>query len=122
MSSDPSDSKEVGDLHPIELVAHFLLSDSLENLHDTFLRLHESQCLLLNRLLVLEDKLNGQLELAKKLEFDLDDLGLANTRIKALSKKLNETRDIFVSIERRLQVLEDQRGTDLPNGSMTGEN
>lgn len=105
-------SEEAGDLHPIELVAHFLLSDSLENLHETFSLLHESQRLLLNRLQALEKKMKSQLELTERRDFDVS---LVHGRIKALSKKLTEIRKIFELVESKLRVLEEKAGSGLPS-------
>lgn len=98
-----TETETTGDLHPIELVAHFLLSDSLENLHETFSLLHESQHLLLNRLQVLEEKLKKQLDLAKNRDYDI---ALVHSRIRAVGKKLNETHKAFDLIETKLDKLE----------------
>lgn len=105
MAPEPStiEPEAAGDLHPIEMVAHFLLSDSLENLQETFSLLHESQHLLLNRLQVLEGKLKTQLDLAKKRDHDI---ALVHTRIRAVGKKLNETHKSFDIIEAKLDRLE----------------
>lgn len=109
INENPIANEEEGDLHPIELVAHFLLSDSLENLHEMFLLLHESQHLLLRRLLVIEEKLTNQLELAKKRDFDV---ALVYARLKAVNKKVNETRQVFDLVEKRLDRLEDNVNMD----------
>lgn len=107
LDQEAIEAPDSGDLHPIELVAHFLLSDSLNNLHESFLLLHESQHLLLNRLQVLEDKLTLQLELAKMQVFDFS---LVRARVKAVNKKLAETRKIFDQVDIRLRALEDKLG------------
>lgn len=111
MNPDQSttESEAAGDLHPIELVAHFLLSDSLENLQETFSLLFESQHLLLNRLQVIEDKLKKQLDLAKKRDYDIS---LVHARIRAIGKKLNETHKTFDIIETKLDTLEARADRD----------
>lgn len=103
-AGEAGEAGELGDLHPIELVTHFFLSESLDNLQESFLLLHDSQQLLLNRLEVIEKKLNEQLELAKKRDFNVAQV---RARIKTVSKKINEVKKIFDLIEPRLQVLEE---------------
>ncbi|ODV67938.1 hypothetical protein HYPBUDRAFT_95764, partial [Hyphopichia burtonii NRRL Y-1933] len=47
------------DLHPIELTAHALLNGPLENLHENFELLTQSQYILLTRLKLIENRLTS---------------------------------------------------------------
>ncbi|OBA19330.1 hypothetical protein METBIDRAFT_25096, partial [Metschnikowia bicuspidata var. bicuspidata NRRL YB-4993] len=92
------------DFHPVELAAHFLLSGSLDSLHETFLLLHESQKILLTRLHLIETRMTKVLENLDSSELDLAGV---QTRVKNIRKKLQNCAVLVDKVEAKLETLED---------------
>lgn len=91
------------DFHPVELAAHFLLSGSLDNLHESFSLLHESQRLLLTRLHLIETRLAKILENLDSSQLDVSGI---LTRVKTLRKKLQECASTVKKVEAKIDSLE----------------
>lgn len=91
------------DFHPIELTAHSLLSGSLDNLHENFVLLHQSQHILLTRLRLIEDRLK---EIHTELAVSGKDVTQVQARIRAVRKKLADVAKILVKVDRRVGQLE----------------
>lgn len=91
------------DFHPIELTAHSLLSGSLDNLHENFVLLHQSQHILLTRLRLIEDRLK---EIHTELAVSGKDVTQVQARIRTLRKKLADVAKILVKVDRRVSQLE----------------
>ncbi|KAK6462558.1 hypothetical protein DFJ63DRAFT_162199 [Scheffersomyces coipomensis] len=107
--TNDTDNDNNYDLHPIEEVAHTLLSGSLDNLDDNFESLDQSQLILLTRLKVIEDRLLT----FKKIAFEdgvINDDELTNyvNKIKDLQKRLSVTSKALSRIENRIDKMDGQ--------------
>ncbi|KAM9889495.1 hypothetical protein OXX79_012122 [Metschnikowia pulcherrima] len=91
------------DFHPVELTAHFLLSGPLDNLHDNFSSLHESQKILLTRLHLIETRLSRISEDLDSSNFDTTDI---QTRVKTLWNKLSDCASSTSKLDKRVEILE----------------
>lgn len=96
-------SDEDIDFHPIELTAHSLLSGSLDQLHENFVLLHQSQHILLTRLRLIEDRLK---QLNKELSLSGKDMVQVQSRTRMLRKKLAEVAKTLVKVDQRVRQLE----------------
>lgn len=94
-------SEEPVDFHPIELAAHYLLSGSLNSLHEQFSLLHESQRLLAARLAAIETRL-------QKVGVAPDDFDIpaVHARVKAVRRKLAECSTSLAKTNTRLDATE----------------
>lgn len=90
------------DFHPIELTAHSLLSGSLDNLHENFVLLHQSQHVLLTRLKHIEDRLK---ELSNAQDAGIDVVQV-QARVRALRKKMAGVAKTLVKVDQRVSGLE----------------
>lgn len=90
------------DFHPVELAAHFLLSGSLDNLHENFQQLHDSQKILLTRLHLIETRLAAVSDnIANSI--DLTDM---QTRVRVLRRKLTDCAATIRRVEKNVDTLE----------------
>lgn len=89
-----------GDLHPIELIAHSVLSGPLDSLNENFELLHKSQVVLLTRLKLIEQKL----EQFQQIHGTIDNKPITDTigRIKGIKKRLQEVERRLDSIDKRV--------------------
>lgn len=95
-------TEESVNFHPVELAAHFLLSNSLDNLHENFLLLHESQRILLARLHDIETRLTNMLE---TLDSPDPDFAEYLARVKKIRKRLQDCATTNKKTEARLDSL-----------------
>lgn len=96
-------SEEDIDFHPIELTAHSLLSGSLDNLHENFVLLHQSQHILLTRLRLIEERLTL---IHSELVVSGNDIIQIRARIRTLRKKLAEVALTLVKVDQRVGQME----------------
>lgn len=99
-----ADSDGEVEFHPIELAAHSLLSGSLDNLHENFLQLHQSQHILLTRLKLIEDRLRT----LESVEMKITEKSVLtmHSRVRALRKTLVESAKTLKKVEERVRGIE----------------
>lgn len=95
-----------GDLHPIELIAHSVLNEPLDSLHENFELLHKSQVILLTRLKLIEQKLEkyGQQQANQSLGNSLP-ITEAVGKIRSIKKRLQEIDKVLDKIDKRVDKL-----------------
>lgn len=96
------------DLHPIELVAHSVLNNSLENLNDNFGLLYKSQTALLTRLKIIETRLR---EIDTPPQRDKV-VGKLINDCSNVQERLNTLTSLAKKIEKRLDSMEREMGED----------
>lgn len=100
----PTESEmDHSDLHPIELIAHQILSGPLDNLNDNFESLHNSQVILLTRLKSIEQRLTN---LSIQSNDKVIDIQEELARIKVIRKRLQSSQKKLGKIDKRLEGLQ----------------
>lgn len=92
------------EFHAIELVAHSVLSTSLDNLNDNFESLHQSQVILLTRLKLIEEKLLKIKEVND--ESMKNNVGEDINRIRTIRKRLEGVEKKVQRIDKRMDSVE----------------
>lgn len=100
----PVQDQTVNDLHPIELTAHALLNGPLENLHENFELLTQSQYILLTRLKLIENRLTSFEKAFCEEGLFVNDRDVQNSfsRIKELRKLLLKSLKTLSKISDRV--------------------
>lgn len=93
------------EFHAIELVAHSVLSTSLDNLNDNFESLHQSQVILLTRLKLIEEKLLKIKEVND--ESMKNNVGEDINRIRTIRKRLEGVEKKVKRIDKRMDSVEE---------------
>lgn len=103
--SDDIDQGGIHDLHPIELTAHTLLSGSLDNLHENFELLNQSQYILLTRLRLIEERLSSIKTVFVDSENHVDEKEVQNTfnKLKELRKSLHSSLKTLAQVNNRVE-------------------
>lgn len=94
-----------GEIHPVELIAHSLLSGSLDNLSENFEQLNQSQLILLTRLNIIEQRLL-QFKEIKNDEVNEETLTQYLSQIKSLKKRLTTTITRLDKIDQRIDKMD----------------
>lgn len=93
------------EFHAIELVAHSVLSTSLDNLNDNFESLHQSQVILLTRLKLIEEKLLKIKEVND--ESMKNNVGDDINRIRTIRKRLEGVEKKLKKVDKRVEGMEE---------------
>ena len=93
------------DIHPVELIAHSLLSGSLENLSENFDQLHQSQVILLTRLNLIEQKL-GQFTQTNSEITQTDTIAKHLAAVKTLRKRLAVVIKTLDKVDKRVAKID----------------
>lgn len=92
------------DLHPIELIAHSILSGPLDNLHENFQLLHKSQIILLTRLKLIEERLASIQNTNKSI--DDKDINGDIQKIRAIRVRLQGIDKVLDKITKRIDKID----------------
>ncbi|KAK6199976.1 uncharacterized protein RJT21DRAFT_114419 [Scheffersomyces amazonensis] len=108
-NNNNNNNNEVYDLHPIEEIAHSLLSGSLDNLNENFELLDQSQLILLTRLKIIEERLQGYQKIAfEDSKIREEELVTYMNKIKDLEKRLQVTLKTMTKIDDRIAKMENR--------------
>lgn len=98
----------VSDIHPIELIAHSLLSGSLDTLGENFDQLNQSQLILLTRLNIIEQRLQefkqGGIKYNQQVSEEL--LRQYGNKVQNLKRRLLSTITRLDKIDKRIDTMD----------------
>jgi predicted nucleic acid-binding Zn-ribbon protein len=104
-NTTPSTELQQNDIHPVELIAHSLLSGSLENLTENFDQLHQSQIILLTRLNLIEQKLAQFTNKGSEITHT-DTIAKYLAAIKTLRKRLGVVIKTLDKVDKRVAKID----------------
>ncbi|CUM62802.1 uncharacterized protein PRCAT00000360001 [Priceomyces carsonii] len=112
MGHTTEEDSEINDLHPMELMAHSVLSGPLDGLNESFEQLSQSQLILLTRLRLIEERLTSFKKSVTDEGNMLDDKEVASNidRIKDLTKRAGISFKTLSEIEKRVERMNQKLG------------
>ncbi|CCE72538.1 Piso0_000120 [Millerozyma farinosa CBS 7064] len=108
-----NEDQDIEGHHPIELIAHSILGGPLDRLQEDFESLGSSQYILLNRIRLIEERLESLKTVMFEEENTLDEKEVLEgiEKVKQIRKRLYSTLKTLDKVEKRVEFVAQKTGT-----------